>query len=421
MQILKTYNKYTKISSNQWVTRGRLLQMQAEKLRKLVRHAYLTVPYYRKLFDDSGITPQDISTPEDLKKIPVTTKAELQRQKATAITSDIFDFKTLHSEHTSGSTGRPFTVYFDKNYLAMRNAQFLRTLHIAGYRLGQKILLVTGDSPPKKSRPCLRWRYASIRQAPAELLAILNEHRPEFLYGCITPLRLLAEYLDATGAKFCKPKKILVTAEHLDIKTRSMLRETFEAEVHEFYGLTEMGPVAWECSAHCGLHISEDSTIVELIPAGSSEETAKVVMTNLDLMAMPLIRFESGDLASSFQDEPCNCGRTFLKLTKIEGRSVDCFVLKDGSKITPYQLTCALEKIENLTRYQIVQETHNQCTIRYEAHKGFSDQIDEKIKSQLAPIVGKDLLINTVRYDKIAQKPGVKFRIVESLLGKEIL
>jgi phenylacetate-CoA ligase len=319
-------------------------------------------------------------------------------------------------EHTSGSTGRPFTVFFDKNYVALRNSLFLRTLKSAGYSFGQKVLLVAGASAKKKNKPLLRWDYASILQSPEHLLASLNQSRPDFLYGCVTSLKLLAQLAADNGGVVHKPKRILATAESLDRETRFLLQRTFDAEVFEFYGLTEMGVVGWECSEHDGYHISEDTVIVEFLPLENGGEEFRLVMTNLDLRGMPLIRFETGDMGSPSQQTPCACGRSLAKLQRVGGRIVDCIKLRKGRIVPPYKITCTLEHLKGLKRYQLIQKGFDNFTLKIEANHNDHLSSTGEVKKLLEPLLGYDAIVNVVTVNELTPPPGQKFRVIESKL-----
>ena len=412
INVLKTYLQLLK---NPWTSRSQIISNQEDKLRKIIDYSYAHVPYYKKLFDEAGITPLSIQSLDDLSKVPITTKADLQDQPIQKITSCAFQLNNLVPEHTSGSSGRPFTVFFDRNFVATRNSLFLRTLYATGYRLGEKVLLLTGDYPPKKNKWYLRWDYASIQQSSEELLGVLNRSKPDLLYGCVTTLRLLAKFISFNSTPFHKPKRILATAESLDAKTRKLLESIFEAEVFDFYGLTEMGPVGWECGEHNGYHISEDSVILEFLPIkGYEGEGSRLVMTNLNLIGMPLIRFETGDIGSPGEETACACGRNFALLKKVEGRTVDCVRRRDGRILSPYNLTCIIEKIPGLQRYQFIQEDFHHFILKMETGNTSISVSDEEIFKLLTPILGNDAQIEVKRMKEMVQQPGRKFRVVES-------
>ena len=416
LQLLNTYRTYRGLVNNQWLSRDRINQIQARKLVLLLKHAYATVPYYRALFDEAGATPHKIKSIEELKKIPITRKADLQYLDHHSIVSSLFHLRDLKREFTSGSTGQPFSIYFDPDFVTLRNLLFLRALNATGYRMGQKILLIT-DTRNKHSKNLLPgWYYAAILESPQHHLNLLNRVKPAVLYGCKTSLKLLAEHVMETASIDHKPRKIISTAESLDRTTRTLLAKTFDAEVYDLYGLSEMGIVGWECWAHTGYHLAEDATIVEYLPVDDIAGVFKLVMTNLNLYSMPLIRFETGDLVLPGTNKSCPCGRTFTQFEEVEGRIADVIQKKNGTKISPYRLTCALENVAGLKTYQVIQKNLDSILVRFVPDPNEKGAKEEQIRHTVETVLGDDIQISIEKEANFVFVPGRKFRVVESRL-----
>ena len=413
MTVLQTLTAYNELRRSQWFDRTTLQRIQNAKLRRLVRHAYRTVSYYRRLLDEAGILPDAIRTAEDLPKIPITTKAALLAAGPEATVSTAIRPDKLIAERTSGSTGQPFTTHFDRRFVRIRDALFLRALTTAGYRFGDRLMLVT-STQGKKSRSGLH--YVSLLEPPERLLDALNRCRPSVLYGCVTPLRQLASFIRETGAAAHRPKAVVSTAEALDGETRRLFATTFDAEVYDIFGLTEMGLVAWECGQHDGYHLAEDTTVTEFIPT-QPDGDCRLVMTNLELRGMPLIRFQTGDIGVPGPSEPCPCGRSLKRLQRIEGRIVDCIRLRDGLTVSPYRLTLALEKIPGIGRYQVIQEALDVFTVLHEGSVTQEEATAEAARRTMQDIVGTDARISVRREPSLDPPPGRKFRVVESRLA----
>jgi phenylacetate-CoA ligase len=404
--------------SAQWADPATLRDMQEKKFRSLVHSAYHHVPYYRQILDEAGIALADIRSLDDIALIPVTSKATLQSLDPQAIQNQQFTPENLQPEHSSGSSGRPFSVLMDKRYLQLRNLRFLRALLTTGYRPGLRQLFLVADSSGTRRKPWLRWTYGSIKADPNVLLEQINGAGADYLYGCTTPLRRLAEYILETGNGVRPPGAVITTAEMLDTPTRKLLKKAFQAEVFDFYGLTEMGLVGWECGHHSGYHLSEDSLFIEFLPEEEGSSKSRLVMTNLDLFGMPLIRYETGDVAVAGSGSPCACGRTLRVLDRVEGRSIDCIELHNGKKISPYQITCGLEVIEHLNRYQVVQDDFDRFTITAETGQPDSDVLKQQIRNTIRGIVGAEAEVSIQTTEKIKPVPGRKFRVVESRIGQ---
>jgi len=153
---------YRAVFSGQWWNPERIRRMQERKLVRLVRHAYTTVPYYNKLFDQAGVSPTAVTTLDDLQRLPLTSRRELSQQDPDELISTRFERADLEHDSSSGSSGTPFALYLDKHYVLNRNMRFLRGLMAAGYRPGDRLLLIT-DRHGGKGKPWLRWEKLSPR------------------------------------------------------------------------------------------------------------------------------------------------------------------------------------------------------------------------------------------------------------------
>ncbi|MCC6682754.1 MAG: phenylacetate--CoA ligase family protein [Phycisphaeraceae bacterium] len=385
---------------------GVIATMQAHRLQNLVRCAYDHVRYYRQLFDEAGIDPSTIRKVSDLSRIPISRKSDLQAAGAEVISSQAFSPQHCVIEKTSGSSGAPFEIRFDRHFVAVRNAMFLRAMGAAGYRLGQRMMLISGTQPRQRRWPT-PWLYVPFDDSPAAMLEKLNRFRPQVLYGWVTPLRQLAEHVrehNLPGAH--QPRAVVTTAEPLDGPTHALLGEALGAEVFEIFGLTEMGAMAWECSRHDGLHLAQDVVIAERVEG-------RLVLTNLLLRAMPLLRYDCGDLVEQFPPmEMCACGCTFAKLPRVEGRQVDCVRLADGRVLSPYSLTLAMEKVTALQRYQVIQSALGRLEVHYVPQPGSSDA-EPEIRAALAALLGEQASIEVIKRSTLDPPPGRKFRVVE--------
>ncbi len=374
------------------------------------------MPYYRILLDDAGVSPETVTGLDDLPRIPITKKRDLQTLPLDSLIDRTVNRNRLSSERTSGSSARPFTVCYDSKFRSVRNAMFLRALRNVGYRFGQKLLLVTPPRSRVRSGRLLRWKYAPPRGMPARLLEEILCFGPDWIYDCVTPLRLLAEEVARRPEQLARPIRIITTAETLDKATRHLLQSTFKSDVFQFYGLTEMGLVGWQCSEHDGYHLADDTVIVEQVPPCEGEGPPRLVMTNLDSTAMPFIRYETGDIGVLHRDRFCKCGRTFTLLTTLEGRTVDCVQLRDGRQVSPYMLTCELEKLEGVGRYQIVQDEPGSLRVYLEPGAEGAHTREEDIRRVLRAVVGEGFGIEVEIKKKLLTVPGSKFRAVECRL-----
>jgi phenylacetate-CoA ligase len=410
---------YRTVFAGQWWNRERIRRMQERRLVRLVRHAYETVPYYRRLFDGAGVSPAAIRTLDDLRRLPLTTKWALRQHDPGELISSRFRRAKLEHDSSSGSSGTPFSVYLDKRYVLNRNMRFLRGLIAAGYRPGDRMLLIT-DRHGGQGKSWMRWEKASPEETADRLLQRIDALRPAVLYGSGTPLRQLADMILDTGSTTAFLKSVVWTAETLDERTRQRLERAFSVAVFDFYGLTEMGLVAWECEAHAGYHVSDDSVILEYVPISDPAGPRRIVITNLALYSMPLIRYDTGDLGTGPATEPCVCGRGLSRLDRVDGRVVDTIRLRSGEVLSPYAFICKLETLEGLQGFQVVQDSYDEITVFIDTRPDVRARVERHVRQIVNEIVGNRIDLSVADMETPHPQPNGKFRAVRSRVEQRL-
>ena len=352
--------------------REKLLKLQEERLRKIVRYCYEKIPVYKRKFKDAGITPDDVKTLDDLEKIPFTTKEDLRKAYPFGmLATGLSEVLELHA--SSGTTGHPTTCAYTKNDLDVWSKVMARIYASAGTRKGDIVHnaygygLFTGG---------LGFHYGALAVGATVLpIAAGNTERQIKLakeYGttilACTPSYAahLGEYarekMGINPVEELKWKSGLFGAEAWSEELRRRIEELLGLEAFDIYGLSEViGPgVSVECPQHDGLHIFEDHFIPEIIDPETGEKleegkTGELVLTTLTREATPVLRFRTGDI-TSFKTEECSCGRTMGKMSRILGRADDMFKVR-GVKIWPSTVEHALLRVEGASQnYQIILE-----------------------------------------------------------------
>jgi phenylacetate-CoA ligase len=388
-------------------------RLQDARLRRVVTHAARHVPYYRDLFQIHQIDPSSIRSTDDLVRIPVTTKRDLLAAGSDAL-STAFRGHELIDHRTSGSSGEPATLWFDRRFERTRSLLFLRALFATGYRPGDRLLMMK-STHRDRARRWMRWEAIPFDMKPQNVIDRIERDGVRILYGWATPLSAIAEEALKGGRRPGALKAVICTAETLQPATRRLLEDAFAAPVFDFYGLTEMGTVAWECRHHNGYHVSEDGVLLELVPSDTGDSERRMILTNLVLTSMPLLRFQCGDMAVEAAPGICACGRTLRRLQRISGREVDCLRLPDGRRVSPYTVTLALEPVRDLRRYQVVQRSRDHLVVR-----GEGDFAEPAVRAALVAVVGGDMKIEVMREQRVQVSAGRKFRVVDAqgLLGE---
>ncbi len=399
----------------QWRDPRRLREWQGRRLRKLVRHAYTSVPFYRRLYDQAGVNPAAIRSVDDLERLPVITKAQLQGEPADDLLSDRRSMASLVTAFTSGSTGRPFRTYRDPSLERWRTGYLLRALATAGYRLGDRLMIVV-ERPERPGTGWTRWRKLTFYDRPDHVLAEINRLRPSIVYGYVSALRQVVRLARERDLPVHRPRAVVTVSETLDPATRQQLAEGFGAPVFDIYGSIEMGVIAWECEAHNGYHVAEDSVLMETLPATGGGE--RLVLTNLHNEAMPLIRYDQSDLVKVGTEALCLCGRRFRRLEAVQGRVMDAVLRPDGSHVPPFSVTSAVSEIPGLRRFQIVQDRVDRLTVRVESTQPLGADLHSQLEHELRSVLGPSIGIAVEPVATLEPPPGIKFRVIESRIAR---
>lgn len=335
-----------------------ILELQNAKLRKLIKHCYDSVPYYRRLFDDLGLRPDDIQNKEDLSKLPVLTK-QIIRDHYDEMFSTSVNPKRFRKSSTGGSTGTPLQFCTDNNEWSFQRASSLRAWESYGLLLGDKIFSFGGNSISQKKnaislkniydRVIMRnYKYNSSEVDDASLerhLESFKKIHPCAVRGYGSSLAIFARFIKETGYKPSGIKVVLTTGEVLMPNYRKELEEVFSAPVFDAYGAGDGGIVSHECDKHNGLHITEELCVIEItnkegdvLPDG---ERGFVTTTDLENYAFPFIRYHVGDM-SYIKKEPCSCGRHTRQFGEVMGRAGKLLYNKQGVPISPTMLPIML-------------------------------------------------------------------------------
>lgn len=423
------------------VAREEIVAFQNARLRRLVAHAYMNVPYYRRLFEQNGLTPRDIQSVADLPAIPITSKTDLQALPAREVVARGVDPQRLITRTTSGSSGEPFTIrrtWFEDRLLFQFRRRATRAFGVRSTDRTANIVLLRPTPHPRlplslrlhqmlDSFHCSLGLYRQIRLncllSPRDLIALLQEHRPDVLTGFPGVLSQLAQVLDAAERRAIRPRLVIVGAEVLTPLMRRQISAAFSAPVFDCYGSHEFNLIAWECPATSEFHLCDDSVIVEVLKDGrpvAEGEQGEVVGTNLHSFAMPFIRYRLGDVVTKGA-ETCRCGQPFSTIKNIRGRMIDYFPLPDGRLLHPYEIVLILmnEAAAWIQQYQLTQERKEKVLLQVvpltTPTTAELDRLVESVTTLLGP--GVDFRVTLV--SEIQLEASGKFRVSRSLVRSE--
>jgi len=328
---------------------------QSRKLQRAIDDAWRFVPFYREVWRRAGVDPQTLRLPENFHDLPIIGKPDLQQFSVEERTDERYRARRrLSVESSSGSTGQPFDMYLDAASLRRRRWRFLRALLACGYRPGRRLMLISSQPTAViERRPSwlhrIGWVYADVSSSGAALLRAYLASRPHILYGPLSSLLVLGQDL-AAGEKITHRADVVIsTAEQVTAMQRQSLLRFFGTDVTDFYGMTELGLVAWRRPGDSSYRLEEGGFLFEFLPAEGGAGLERLVVTGLSGGAMPWIRFDTGDLVRR------DAGRIGTPVLEFYGRAVDCLLLPGDRRLSPYRLISALEELSGIERFEVIQ------------------------------------------------------------------
>lgn len=418
--------------------RARLRDLQSERLRKTVKHAYENVTAYKTKFDEIGLKPEDIKDLDDLSKIPFAVKTDFRDNYPFGMYAvPMDDVVRIHA--SSGTTGKSTVVGYTRNDIATWAELMARTLgaggttkkdivqvaygyglftgglgaHYGAERIGASVIPISGGNTKRQ-------------------LQIMEDFGSTVL--CCTPsyALLLGEAACEAGLDMSKmPLRAgFLGAEPWTENMRREIESSLQIDALDIYGLSEvMGPgVSYECMEKGGLHINEDHFIAEIINPETGEvlppgARGELVFTSLTKEALPLLRYRTRDI-TYIDDSPCPCGRSFARMHRVMGRSDDMLIIR-GVNVFPSQIESVLINVEGTEpHYLIVVDRQpgqmDEMEVWVEVSPELvSDEVraleslERKISHELHSLLGISVKVKLVEPKTIARSEGKAKRVID--------
>lgn len=419
------------LGKTEWYSSAELEAYQDERLRAVVSHAYEHVPFYRRRFEASRLTPADIRGRDDLPKLPLLTRDDI-REHFDDLRSRAFPERQLRTGHTSGTTGTPLTVGYDRDTVWMTYAVFDRHYRWAGCRMGRdgdRIAVARGNViVPLDQRQPPFWRQNHVQNQlllssfhlskdnlPAYFEA-LGDFRPAVVDGYPSTLFLLARYLKSRGEYF--PVKAAITSsETLFDFQREIIEERFQCRVFDYYALAERVAFSHECDRHHGHHLAMEYGISEITDAAghpvASGQAGRLVGTSLHNLGFPLIRYVTNDM-TAFRTDLCPCGRQLEQMEDVTTKAEDVLTLKDGRLISPSVLTHPFKPMDCIEGSQIVQTEPDLVTVRLIPRDTYTEAHTAHLVHELKARLGEDVRVEIEFVKELETSRNGKFKWVIS-------
>ena len=415
-----------------------LKKLQEEKLLKQVKYVYENNKYYKKLMDEKGVKPEDITCLADLAKLPFLTKADLREAYPYGLLSKpLNECVRIHS--TSGTTGKRVVAFYTQHDVDIWEECCARAIVAAGggdedvCQVAYGYGLFTGGAGLHGGSHKVGCLTLPMSSGNTERQIMFMQDLGSTIL-CSTPsyAAYIGEKLHDMGLTPAdiKLKAGIFGAEPWTEEMRHDIEKALGIKAYDIYGLTEIsGPgVSFECEAQTGMHINEDHFIAEIIDPETGEvlpegQEGELVFTSIDKEAFPLIRYRTRDLCVLTR-EKCPCGRTHVKMCKPKGRSDDMLIIR-GVNVFPSQIETVLLKEGYTPNYQIiVDRIGNEDTfdinveLSEENYKALhetdgEDKAKRKLVASMVTMLGIRPKINLLAPKSIVRSEGKAVRAID--------
>lgn len=424
-----TYRRLKEIDKFQWMDHETIETYQLQRLRNLLHLVSNHVPFYQKFFNDMNLNVNDFGSIEDLKLLPVVTKSTINEYFEELRISNYP--KKIYEMKSSGSTGQQTTVLIDNAVNTEIYSTQLLFWSWGGFHFGVPHLQ-TGMSLERGALKRLKdiiflCSYESAFEltdsAVHKIVKKIKHRRLKYLFGYASSIYVIARYMEDHNINLFL-RKIFTWGDSLFPHYRTLIENVFSCKVMDCYGLGEGLQVACQCDRHDSLHIAEHHVIVEITDSTGHNSCGynaigKVLVTRLEPGPMPLLRYDTGDLASFVQGK-CSCGRNLKMLSRIKGRDTDIIRSPAGDRLIVHYFTQIFEMIPEIAQFQARQTRLEEIDILYVPRYGFEETLLEKIRKQIHENCKYKLKINFKKVVDIPLEKSNKRRFVISSLPFEI-
>ncbi len=413
--------KIVELKLNEYKSIEQINQLSFFKLKKLLEYAKNYSPYYTDKFKNINLAK--INTFSDLSKLPIIDKNDL-RDNIKAISSVKFKKRT-HIAKTSGSTGIPLIFPKDSDTAAYQYAAMFRGHSWYGTSIGDREARLWGVPVDRRAKIITKGKdfllnrfreknYRLTDDVLEDFYIRLNKYRPKYIMGYGKMLAEFGKYLiqNSKGLSHLTLKMAKYTSEGMTQEEQSIVKETFGCPVVSEYGCAEAGILTFQCpqGSH---HIMSDCIFLEYLDTDLHQPDFKeVVVTDLNNLSFPIIRYKVGDLVSP-TDKKCKCSLPFPIVDKIFGRSSEVFITNTGKKfhsiIFHYIMRGFTEISKDVPQFRVIQK--NDKTFCYQIKsllqkKAVEDYLIHKTKQE----IGSDIQVEIEYYDCLPRVENGKLR-----------
>jgi phenylacetate-CoA ligase len=411
------------LDATQWQRPEEIAALQFRKLLTLARHCQTYSPHFRARLQSAGLTAENLSSAEGFARLPILSRRQLQGATDLFCTQIPSAHLPTYDTRTSGSTGEPVlirrTAYSQLDWLSttMREhlwheRNFFAPLCAVRANIFREMRLESWGSPAALLRPTGPALGIPITTNVARTAELIRDFAPETLLIYPSALAGLMRHLKAHASTLPSIKKILTIGETLSSELRTQAANSFRADVSDMYSSQEAGNIAMQCPASDLYHVMAENLIVEVLnehgaPAAVGA-AGRVVLTDLNNFATPLIRYDIGDYAEA--GPQCSCGRGLPTLKRILGRERNLILMPDGSRHWPLVGFHKFREIAPIVQYQLIQRDRENIEVRLVVERALTKDEEDKLIVLIQTALGYPFALALQYFaDRIPPGPNGKF------------
>ena len=383
---------YHRIQKMHTWSREEIRVWQEAQLHKIVRQAYEHTVYWRRVFDERGLKPENIQTMEDLKKLPVLTKADIRAHYEEMVPNNASDFRHRKAQ-TGGTTGEPMRYLVDENVWGYLSAEKIIAWRTTGYRFGDPFMALGSASIFKQNAPFVRRVLDKIRNERPynslkmdgdicrQYIEILEQQHIHYIYGSASAIYLLAKYAVDHHIDMSHMRGAFTTSENLTDVYRETIERAFGCRVMDCYGARDAAITAHEVTP--GEYDLGYSAYVELADEFEPNK-GTLLSTNLLSMAFPVLRYDFGDIVEIKNEGEYN-GQV---LKKIYGRTSDVLRVDNGHVLTSPGFTILMKNFD-VVAYDIQKLSGTEVKMQVQAADGWTKAQEKKLSDEMQRYIGE--------------------------------
>jgi len=403
-------------------------RLRDEKLRKIVAYAYQNITYYKERYSELKIDIGRIKGFKDLLMLPVISKREVLENEEKMLNSGMRE--KMYIRKTGGSTGMTLHFMKEAKALAMNDAIMYRCYGWYGIDIGDRQIRFWGVPVTWK----LRWKeqikdfilnririsaFDISKSACLEQYKRIKKFNPVYFYGYTTAIYGFCLFMKENGIDLncLNLKAVICTAEKMYPHHRELFNEMFECPVVDEYGSSENGIISFQCKEG-NMHMMSDHMCIEFLDENDQPvkpgEMGRIVITDLSSYAMPMIRYDIGDMGKP-SNKQCSCGVKLPLMEIVEGRKEDFIRTKDG-KLVHAAYLCYTLKDDSVHEFKMYQKNIDNFLVQIVKSSAFDEKSEETLKDKLCTALGNDNNFDFEYLERIPRDKSGKLRYFVSEL-----